>query len=93
MTSSMASSSPVLLAFGGNYANGQLNDKVYMSVDQGVHWAEAPAYMQPGSNAPLLTGFPGAGREPDSLSRGFPCRQADKLLGVSVYISVRRSIV
>ncbi len=52
----VASSSPVLLAFGGNYANGQLNDKVYMSVDQGVHWAEAPAYMQPGSNAPLLTG-------------------------------------
>ena len=48
--------SDVLLAFGGNYANGQLNDKVYMSVDQGVHWAEAPAYMQPGSNAPLLTG-------------------------------------
>lgn len=52
----VASSSPVLLAFGGSHADGRMNDKVYMSVDQGVHWTEAPAYMQPTSSAPLLTG-------------------------------------
>lgn len=52
----VASASPVLLAFGGNFVDGTLNDVVYMSVDQGVHWVEAPAYMQPGRNALRFTG-------------------------------------
>ncbi len=43
----VVSTAPMLLAFGGRDAEGQLNSKVYASVDRGVHWAIAPSYMQP----------------------------------------------
>ena len=52
----VASTSPILLAFGGNEVDGTMNGRMYMSVDQGVHWAEAPVYMQPGEDVPAFTG-------------------------------------
>lgn len=38
--------SPVLIAFGGRLESGYIDEKIYMSVDRGVHWREAPAMMQ-----------------------------------------------
>lgn len=36
----------ILLAFGGLDKENKFNTEVYLSYDQGVHWAKAPQYMQ-----------------------------------------------
>lgn len=46
----------VLLAIGGNRADGTLNDSVYMSADFGMNWYTAPSHLQiPTSVIPLRT--------------------------------------
>ena len=35
-----------LLAFGGRLPDGTVNNTVYISYNQGINWAKAPAYMQ-----------------------------------------------
>ena len=46
----------VWLMFGGVDADGEMNRKVYMTYDNGVHWSLAPDMMQLPESAPTLKG-------------------------------------
>lgn len=43
----LTSTQDVIMAMGGTLADGTLSEKVYISRDRGIHWAQAPEYMQP----------------------------------------------
>lgn len=46
----------VLYAFGGNDAEGAIDNTLYISVDRGVHWSKAQACLQFADYVPSLTG-------------------------------------
>ncbi|MDE7452191.1 MAG: hypothetical protein K2M52_02540 [Paramuribaculum sp.] len=47
---------PMLYAFGGKNASGSISNKVYVSIDRGVHWTEGAANIQPNEFLPLMSG-------------------------------------
>lgn len=51
----IATKESVLLALGGNRADGTLNDTVYVSPDFGMHWAKADTLMQLPPSVPTRT--------------------------------------
>ncbi|MDE5744316.1 MAG: hypothetical protein K2H84_01490 [Paramuribaculum sp.] len=50
------STTPVLYAFGGKNVSGSINNKVYVSIDRGVHWTEGATNLQPDEFFPLISG-------------------------------------
>ncbi len=47
---------PVLYAFGGKDKNGAIDNKLYVSIDRGVHWAVASENLQFNDYVPKLAG-------------------------------------
>jgi hypothetical protein len=55
LTTWTATKESVLIAIGGNLADGSLNDTVYVSPDFGMHWEQADSLMQLPQSVPSRT--------------------------------------
>ena len=45
---------PVMMLFGGVLADGSLNDKTYISIDNGINWSEAPENLSLPADIPAV---------------------------------------
>lgn len=55
-TANKVSAREVLYAFGGNDADGYIDNTLYISIDRGVHWSKAQTCLQFADYVPSLTG-------------------------------------